>query len=447
VQLPLVVGLAAAKRALSRTGPIDLNALPTAMVDRTEMVFGERLSVQASVQRILDDVGREGDEAVRRYTRLLDGVELDELEIRPAEIVTAVKNAPASLIGALELSSQRIKAFHVTTLPRTYVDQDTGLGTIVAPLERAGIYSPGGTAAYPSTVLMTAIPAKVAGVNEVVLATPPRDGSVPANILVAASLAGVDRVFAIGGPQAIAAMAHGTQTVPRVDKVCGPGNIYVTMAKKLLFGQVGVDGLYGPTETILVADETANPTYCAADLIAQAEHDAMALPILVTTSRELVARVEIELDIQLQGLERRELATASLKQQGKFFLVNNVDEAVDLANHAAPEHLCLIVKDPWKWIDKVRHAGGIFLGEFSPEVVGDYVAGPSHVMPTGGSARFNSALGVHHFLRMMPVVGLTPEKFNEVAGAAVTIASAEGFTAHAHAIEVRLADLNTAKGL
>ena len=446
MQLPLIVGLAEAKRELSRTDPLDLSALPADVVDRTEAVFGERLSVQESVQRILDDVRREGDAAVRRYTQLLDATGPGELEVAPDEIAKAARNTPASLMEALELSARRIEEFHCATLPKGWMDHSTGLGTIINPLERVGVYAPGGTAAYPSTVLMTAIPAKVAGVGEVVLTTPPHDGCIDPTIMAAACIAGVDRVFAIGGAQAIAAMAYGTQTVPRVDKVCGPGNVFVTLAKKLVYGQVGIDGLYGPTETMVVADETANPTYCAADLIAQAEHDAMALPILVTTSRELVAEVEVELDRQLPMMERRELATSSLQCQGRVFLLESLEDAIELANYVAPEHLCLLVRDPWRWVDKVRHAGGLFLGPFSPEVMGDYVAGPSHVMPTGGSARFNSALGVHHFLRIMPVVGLDPGSFSTLAPAAMTIAKAEGLTAHGHAIDVRLTSLKNSEG-
>ena len=279
------------------------------------------------------------------------------------------------------------------------------------------------------------------------LATPPRDGGPPdPAVLMAAKLAGVDRVFQIGGVQAIGAMAYGTESIPKVDKICGPGNIFVTLAKKLVFGQVDIDGLYGPTETVVIADEMASPVFCAADLLAQAEHDPLASPILVTTSPSLVGEVESELDRQLAYLERGGMAAGSLESRGKVILVDSLDEALELANTIAPEHLCMMVEEPWAWAGKVRHAGGVFLGPFSPEVMGDYVAGPSHVMPTGGTARFSSALSVHHFLRTMPVVGLksSPAEYRDLAEAAALIARAEGLTGHARAIEVRLDDL--AKG-
>ena len=322
---------------------------------------------------------------------------------------------------------------------QSWLDLPSGLGELVVPLERIGIYVPGGTAAYPSTVLMTAIPAKVAGVKEIVLTSPARGGPYPAPaVLAAAHLAGVDQVFCVGGAQAIGALAYGTETIPKVDKICGPGNIFVTIAKRMVFGEVDIDGIYGPTETIVVADETANPVYCAADLLAQAEHDPLACPILVTTSGDLVADIEVELDKQIATLDRGDTAGASIQSQGKVFLMDDLDQAVELANAIAPEHLCLMVKDAWPWAAKVKHAGGVFLGEFSPEVMGDYVAGPSHVMPTGGTARFNSALSIHHFLRTMPVVGLKPESYRPLAEAASRIAKAEGLTGHARAVEVRL---------
>ena len=359
---------------------------------------------------------------------------------------------PKDLLNALELSARRIEDFHRATMRRSWVDLESGLGELVTPIERVGIYAPGGTASYPSTVLMTAIPARVAGVREVLLATPGRsrttanstgrDDPAPA-VLAAAKLAGVDRVFRVGGVQAIGALAFGTETVPKVDKICGPGNIFVTLAKKLVYGQVDIDGLYGPTETVVIADETADPVYCAADLLAQAEHDALASPILITTSLSLVGDVEGELDIQLSSLERGEMAGVSIERQGKAILVDTLDEALELANGIAPEHLCMMVRDPWAWVGKVKNAGGVFLGPFSPEVMGDYVAGPSHVMPTGGTARFSSALSVHHFLKTMPVVGLKREEYRHLAEAAAVIARAEGLTGHARAVEVRLDALDT----
>ena len=440
--LKVIKGLAQAKAEFSRVDPLDLSSLPPEVMDRTEALFGERLSPQESVQRILQDVRQQGDSALRYYGCLLDGVELEGLEVSEQEIVQAHQQVPEALVRALELAAGRIEKFHRATLRKSWVDLSSGLGELVIPLERVGIYAPGGTAAYPSTVLMTAIPARVAGVREVILATPPRDGGVPnPAVLVAARLAGVDRVFRVGGVQAVAAMAFGTETVPRVDKICGPGNIFVTLAKRLVFGHVDIDGLYGPTETVVVADETASPAYCAADLLAQAEHDPLASPILITTSLSLVGEVEGEVDRQLVSLERGDLAGLSLERQGRVILVDSIEDAMELANTIAPEHLCLMVREAWAWVGKVRHAGGVFLGPFSPEVMGDYVAGPSHVMPTGGTARFSSALSVHHFLKTMPVVGLKPEEYRELAEAAATIARAEGLTGHARAVEVRLDDL------
>ncbi len=453
MNLKVIRGLDQARRELRSVDPLDMGSLPPEMADKAQEIFGEPLSPAESVQRILQDVRQSGDSAVRHYTRLLDAVDLEHVEgfqahgISEDSITEAHGRVPEPLARALELAAGRIEEFHRATLRKSWVDLASGLGEMVVPIERVGIYAPGGTASYPSTVLMTAIPARVAGVSEIVLATPPRNGGSPdPAVLVAARLAGVDSVFPVGGVQAIGALAFGTETIPRVDKICGPGNIFVTLAKKQVFGHVDVDGLYGPTETVVIADGTANPSYCAADLLAQAEHDPLASPILVTTSLALVAEVEGEIERQLVSLDRGDLAAASLKRQGKVVLLDSIEDAIDLANTIAPEHLCLMVEDPWAWAGKVKHAGGLFLGPFSPEVMGDYVAGPSHVMPTGGTARFSSALSVHHFLRTMPVVGLKPEKYGELAEAAAIIARAEGLTGHASAVEVRLADLDQAVG-
>ena len=443
MNLRVIKGLDGARKELSRVDPLDLGAIPEAMAHKTREVFGEDLPPVQAVQRILADVQQQGDGAVRYYASKFDGVDLKEMEVSRHELDRAYASAPPALVEALETAARRIEEFHRATTRSSWVDLKAGLGELVLPLERVGIYAPGGSASYPSTVLMTAIPARVAGVEEIVLATPGagqgKDGraSAPA-VLAAARIAGVDRVFNIGGVQAIGALAYGTETVPAVDKICGPGNIFVTLAKKLVFGQVDIDGLYGPTETVIVADETASAVYCAADMIAQAEHDPMASAILITTSLSLVAEVEGEVERQLATLERGDLAGVSLERQGKVVLVDSLDQALELSNHIAPEHLCLMVRDPWAWSGKVRHAGGVFLGSHSPEVMGDYVAGPSHVMPTGGTARFSSALSVHHFLKTMPVVGIKPEAYSELAGAAAAIARAEGLTGHARAVEVRL---------
>lgn len=441
----MIRGLAEAKKETWRVDPTDLDSLPAGVDDRSTRIFGERLSPRQVVERILDDVRRKGDAALRHYTQVLDGAppSVDgkewEIEVDRRRVSRARELVPVELVKALELAARRVEEFHRSTMRRSWVDLSAGLGELVLPLERVGIYAPGGTASYPSTVLMTAIPARVAGVREVLLSSPSNKGDDPdPAVLVAAEIAGVDRVFRVGGVQAIAALAFGTESVPRVDKICGPGNVFVTLAKKLVYGAVDIDGLYGPTETVIIADETASPAYCAADLLAQAEHDPLASPILITTSLALIGEVEGALEGQLASMERGEIALASMEKRGKVVLLDSIDEALELANAIAPEHLCLMVREPWEWASKVTHAGGVFLGEFSPEVMGDYVAGPSHVMPTGGTARFNSALSVHHFLKTMPVVGLKPGQYRELAQAASVIARAEGLTGHARAVEIRL---------
>ena len=442
VKLNLVHGLAEAESVLARLDPLDLDSLPESVLERTRQAFGDDVTPEQSVVNMLRDVRREGDAAIRRYARLLDGADLPEFRIDDAELSEARAGISPQLEAALQLAAQRITQFHQATLPRNWVDLEQGLGEVVRPLQRVGLYAPGGTAAYPSTVLMTAIPARVAGVKEIILTTP-RRGDEPLNpaVMAAAQIAGVDAVYQVGGVPAIAAMAYGTESIAKVDKICGPGNIFVAYAKKLVQGQVDIDGIFGPTETIVIADETAQPGFCAADLIAQAEHDPLSTAILVTNSRRLVEQVELELEQRLATLERGDLARSALERQGRIVLVDTLTEAVELANRIAPEHLCMMVSDPWAWAGQVKNAGGLFLGEFSPEVMGDYIAGPSHVMPTGGTARFNSALSVHHFMRTMPVVGLSPKTFQDLGAAAVEIAHAEGLTGHSGAIEVRLESL------
>ena len=402
-----------------------------------------------SVDKILNNVRLNGDQSLIQYTKEFDGVDLNKIQLNHEEINNGAKNVSKDLFDALKISSQRIYQFAKETMPSSWFDQDSGLGESVVPMQKVGLYVPGGTAIYPSTVLMSAMIAKAVGVPEIILCTPPKNNGIPDDsILAAAHIAGIDKVYCIGGAQAIAAMAYGTETIPKVDKICGPGNIYVTLAKKKVFGEVGIDGLFGPTETVVIADDNARPEFCAADMIAQAEHDPMATAILITDDCNLIGEVENALDSQLSQHDRGELARQALLTRGKIVLVENLAEGIEIANSVAPEHLCLMVENTAYWKTQVKNAGGLFLGEYSPEVMGDYVAGPSHVMPTGGTARFSSALSVHHFLKTMPVVELTSKEFGALATDAVNIAQAEGLTAHSNALSIRLDNLskNVQKG-
>ena len=445
MKLNLIRGAKSAEEILNRVDPLDLSALPKAVVERTRQAFGEGVTPEQSVLKMLQDVRQEGDAAVRRYTKLLDGVELSSFQVSRDQLAQASASISGDLCESLELAANRVRNFHQAVMPQDWLDKEEGLGQLLRPLERVGLYAPGGTAAYPSTVLMTAIPARVAGVEEVILCTPARPGEAlnPA-VLAAAQISGVDAVYQIGGVPAIGAMAYGTESVPKVDKICGPGNVFVSYAKKMVQGQVDIDGVFGPTETVVIADESADPGFCAADLIGQAEHDPLATAILITDSQDLIDRIELELDQQLKSQLRGDLAREALERQGRFVLVDSVAQAVELADRIAPEHMCLMVQDPWKWAGMVKHAGGLFLGEYSPEVMGDYVAGPSHVMPTGGTARFSSALSVHQFLRTMPVVSLSPDDFQKLGPAAIEIAKAEGLGGHATAVQMRLDKLQRA---
>jgi histidinol dehydrogenase len=442
--LKTIRGAENAENVLARIDPLDLSSLPESVLERTRQAFGDSVTPAESVVRMLADVKRDGDAAVRHYAKLLDGADLDDFRIPDADLDAASEQVSKELWQSLELAADRIRSFHQSTLPSEWMDPAQGLGELVRPLARVGVYAPGGSAAYPSTVLMTVIPARVAGVREVILTTP-RAGSQPLNpaVIAAAKIAGVDAMYQVGGVPAIGALAYGTDSIPKVDKICGPGNIFVAYAKKLVQGSVDIDGVFGPTETIILADGGANADFCAADLIAQAEHDPLATAILVTDSEDLVARVGAQLEVRLAAAPRGEVARQALERQGRVVIVDSLDEGVELVNRIAPEHLCLLLQEPWSWVDRIHHAGGLFLGEYSPEVMGDYIAGPSHVMPTGGTARFGSALSVHHFLRTMPVVGLSPSDFQNLGPAAVQIANAEGLAGHAGAVQVRLDSLKS----
>lgn len=398
---------------------------------------GER---ERAVRDIINSVRERGDAALFELTEKYDGVKLSSLEVSQEDIKRAAGEVDGELLAALKLAAARITGFHTTQKEALIRDKTGhGLGWMLRPLGKVGVHAPGFTAPLPSSVLMTAIPARVAGVKEVILVTPPgRPGKVSPVTLAAADIAGVDRVFSIGGAQAIAALAYGTESMPAVDKICGPGNVYVFLAKKLLYGEVGIDGLYGPSEVIIIADDTADAGYIAADLLAQAEHDAMATAILLTTSKKLAESVNAEVEKQVQSLTHRDTALESLASRGFIGLVSGVAEAVELANIGAPEHLCLVVDRPEAYVAQVTNAGCLFLGEHSIEVIVDYVAGPSHVLPTGGTARFGSPLNVLDFVKMIDIIDIGKPDIQELGKAASVIARAEGLDAHARAIEKRL---------
>jgi histidinol dehydrogenase len=414
-----------------------------ALAQSIKQIFNEELTLEQAVLRIIDAVRQRGDKALFEMTEKIDGVKLSALEVTGDEIAAAYDVIDDELLGALELAAERIQAFHEVQKRNSRIDfMDEELGQLVFPLERVGLYAPGGRASYPSTVLMTAIPARVAEVKEIILATPPaKDGSVSTAILVAADIAGVDMIYKMGGSQAIAAMAYGTKSITKVDKVCGPGNIFVTLAKKNVYGAVDIDGIQGPTETIVLADDSATPLFCALDLLAQAEHDEMASALMITDSKKLSEDVVKEIENQLNTLERSEIARESIERNGAIIVVDGIDDALELANIYAPEHLCLTVRDPDYCMSRITNAGGIFIGESSPEGIGDYVAGPSHVMPTSGTARWSSPLSVDDFLRTSNVVALSERSLRDLGHAAAIIARAEGLTAHAKAVEARLEQL------
>ncbi len=408
--------------------------------------LGERKEGEASPQRIVEqivaDVRRRGDAGVIEHANRLDGAKLtpEKLFVSPAEWDAA--QVDDELAAALQMAKENIEAFHRRQLPRSWITtgaDGTILGQRYVPLERVGLYVPGGTAPLFSSVLMGAVPARVAGVGEIIMATPVgREGKVHPALLTAARLAGVDRILKVGGAQAIAALAWGTETVPQVDKIVGPGNIFVTLAKKMVFGQVGIDMLAGPSEILIIADEEADPMLIAADLLSQAEHDPQAAAILITPSRSLGEKVREEVKVQLAALPRQEIAAKSLAQWGLVVICRNLEEAVNLANQAAPEHLELAVGRPWELLGKIAHAGAVFLGQHSPEPLGDYVAGPNHILPTNGAARYASPLGVEDFCRRSSVIACGKEGLARLGPAAAVMARGEGLLAHARAVELRL---------
>ena len=434
----IVYGMKESRETLLAGRGLGLDAVPASILERTESAFGKSMTPTETAQYIIDRVREGGDNAVRDITKRLDGIDLDDFQVPASAIEAAYDEVDGEVVDALRMAAGRVRRFQEKSMPESWIDFDEGYGELVNPVERVGVYVPGGTARFPSTVLMSVIPARVAGVDEVIIATNPGvDRGVHPVVLVAADIAGADRVLQIGGAQAVAAMACGTETVPKVDMVCGPGGLFTTLAKKLVFGEVGIDGLYGPTETLLIADEHGNPTLCAADLLAQAEHDILAKPVLITTSESLAERVNSEIEVRIRRLDRSKIAARSVDEQGVIAVVDNLDEAFELANVFAPEHVSLVVRDPWGHIGSVRNAGAVFLGEFSHEVLGDYVAGPSHVMPTSGTARFGSGVSVRSFLKFSPVVGLSDRRSEEISQAASVLGRVEGLTGHAEAAEIR----------
>ncbi|MBP3415406.1 MAG: histidinol dehydrogenase [Clostridia bacterium] len=412
------------------------------LIDQLRRRSGEEnRRVTDIVTAIIDRVCQEGDVAVRQYTEVLDCPNPEYYEVPADVIAKAHENCDAAFIESLKKAADSIADFHKRQLQQSWLDTKKNgviLGQRIRGLKRVGVYVPGGTAAYPSSVLMNVIPAKIAGVEEVVMVTPPgKDGKANQDILAAAAIAGVDRVFLIGGAQAVAALAYGTELVPRVDKIVGPGNIYVATAKRLVYGQVDIDMIAGPSEILVIADETANPVYLAADLMSQAEHDRLASSILLTTDEEIAVKTKEEIIRQSAALSRSDIIADSLRDYGAIVICRSMDEAVELANELAPEHLEVCAENPMEYVGKIDNAGSVFLGNFAPEPLGDYFAGPNHVLPTSGTARFFSPLSVESFLKKSSFIYYNRDALEEIAGDIVTIAETEQLTAHANAIKVR----------
>jgi len=400
-------------------------------------------TVLKSVAEIIENVKKRGDEALIAYTEKFDGISLEPsaLEVDRDEMEKAVNTIDSEDLNLLRLSADRIEKFHKKQSLRSwsYTDEEgVGLGQEIRPLDRVGIYAPGGRALYPSTVLMAALPAKVAGVGEIILATPATEGTVHPLILAAAKLGGVERIFRIGGAQAIAALAYGTESVPQVDKIVGPGNVYVAAAKRMVFGKVGIDMIAGPSEILVISDGTSRPDIAAADLLSQAEHDELASAVLVTPSEDFAREVASEVDLQLKVLERSAIAQKSVENYGVVIVTADMDEAIKIANMIAPEHLELMVKDPESVLKKIKNAGAVFMGYYTPEALGDYIAGPNHILPTGGTARFSSPLGVYDFVKRMSVVSFPEQSLRRYGQKTARFAEMEGLTAHGRSIMVRL---------
>lgn len=405
-------------------------------------LFGKDMSAAELVHQIVGDVRRDGDKAVIHYTKLIDRVELtpENLLVSEAEFEAAEQAADPAVVASLRKAAENVRRYHQEQKPNswmTYRDQGSILGQSIIPLDRVGIYVPGGTAAYPSSVIMNAVPAVVAGVREIIMMVPPKNGKINPYVLLAARAAGVKKIYKIGGAQAIAAMAFGTETVPRVDKITGPGNIFVTLAKKEVYGHVDIDMLAGPSEILIVADKTADPVYTAADMLSQAEHDPLASSIVITDDEELAGKVAAEAEQQLAKLPRRGIAQASIDRNGLIVVAEDMMQAMRFANVSAPEHMELLTAQPFQLLPYVRHAGAVFLGAYSPEPLGDYFAGPNHVLPTGGTARYYSVLNVETFMKRTSIISYTQPALAAVSDDIIRLAETEGLQAHANAIRLR----------
>ena len=408
------------------------------VLNREIQTYGEYENV---VKEVVANVICNGDNALKQYTQKFDGVWLDDLLVSQQEIEEAKEKVSDEFKNILKTAADNIAFFHKKQVKQGFeVTKEDGiiLGQKYTPIQKAGIYVPGGTASYPSTVLMNAIPAKIAGVSEIIMCTPPqKDGKIKAEILVAADLAGVDKIFKCGGAQAIAAMAYGTESIPQVYKIVGPGNIFVALAKKLVFGTVSIDMIAGPSEILVIADQNANPTHLAADLLSQAEHDKLATAVLVTNSKDIATKTANEIERQLALLPRQEIARVSIDNNGKIIVVDSIEQAIQVSNAIAPEHLEVCVDNPYDYLDKITNAGSIFLGGYTPEALGDYFAGPNHTLPTSGSAKFSSPLSVDDFVKKSSYIQYTKTALNKVKDQVATFAEAEGLSAHARSATIR----------
>lgn len=438
--IPIITNIDTARRGILRRVPLDEIEVSEGLRASIQRTFGEALTPAQAVERIIADVRQRGDAALHDWSARVDTA-VAQFEVPRTRLEQALKSLDPALVEAMQLAAEQLTRFHSHQARNTWVDfsSEGALGQMVVALDRVGVYAPGGSAPLPSSLLHAAIPARVAGVREIIVCSPPQreTGEMAEIVMAAALIAGVERVFTVGGAQAIAAMAYGTQSIPQVDLIAGPGNLFVVLAKRAVYGVVGIESLPGPTETLVIADEHANPRYVAADLLAQAEH-VYASAILLTPSPSLAEAVQQEVGQQLEALEHSDAAAESVSQRGGIVLVRDLPQAIELANAYAPEHLCLLVQEPWQHVGSIRNAGGIFLGERSFEVLGDYVAGPSHIMPTGGTARYSSPVNVDNFRKVISLVGLNEAALQRIGPAAARFAQAEGLMAHAAAVNLRI---------